>query len=250
MAVPITIPFKASLLNSDKCSSLELSCDCSSISFQDSSNYTTNDMDGHSSSLFTSRTITITKPDGGVYVMATSDVASADKVILPHASSNNKFTYNFTDTDEDGLYQVRLCTYPDWDSTVTYIKNVKSIVLRSGKLYECVANSTNVDPATDTDSVFWAEYTDPGACSDTRYCTTQTIVVTCISIDDCYRKAVAEAFCGMQKNPCKDMCDNKEFMKAMKMRVVMDGLEFAACGFDWDNAQDHVDILKSICCCK
>jgi hypothetical protein len=30
----------------------------------------------------------------------------------------------------------------------------------------------------------------------------------------------------------------------------MDGLEFAACGFDWENAQDHVDILKSLCCCN
>ena len=54
----------------------------------------------------------------------------------------------------------------------------------------------------------------------------------------------------MEKNPCVDMCDNAEFMKAMKLRVVLDGLEFAACGFDWVNAQKHVDILKSICCCK
>jgi hypothetical protein len=67
---------------------------------------------------------------------------------------------------------------------------------------------------------------------------------------DCYRKAVSDAFCGIQKAPCRDMCDNKDFMKAMKMRVVMDGLEFAACGFDWDTAQDHVDILKSLCCCN
>jgi hypothetical protein len=27
-------------------------------------------------------------------------------------------------------------------------------------------------------------------------------------------------------------------------------LEFAACGFDWDNAQDHMDVLKSLCCCN
>jgi hypothetical protein len=35
----------------------------------------------------------------------------------------------------------------------------------------------------------------------------------------------------MQSNPCKDMCDNKSFMKAMKMRITLDGLEFAACAF-------------------
>jgi hypothetical protein len=29
----------------------------------------------------------------------------------------------------------------------------------------------------------------------------------------------------------------------------MDGLEFSSCAHDWVNAEKHVDILKSLCCC-
>lgn len=249
MATPINNPFKASLLV-DGCSSLEVSCDCKKITFKDTSNYATNDLPGHESADFTSRTITITRGDGSTYIMATSDIANRDFTIPPHSISNNTFSYSFTNTDEDGLWKVELCTYPNWQDDVLYQAFLKPIVLRNGVLYQAVGSSTNVDPALDTSHTYWSVYTDTSDCSDTRYCTSQTIVITCISIEDCYRKAVADAFCGMQTNPCKDMCDNKSFMKAMKMRITMDGLEFAACAFDYVNAQKHMDILKSLCCCN
>lgn len=249
MATPINNPFKASLLV-DGCSSLEISCDCKKISFKDTSNYTTNDLPGHESTDFTSRTITITRGDGSVYIMATADVAIKDKTIPSHLVSSNSFAYNFTNTDVDGIWTVEICTYPNWRDDVYYQAFLQPIVLRNGVLYKAVGSSTNVDPATDTNHIYWSVYTDTSSCSDTRYCSTQKIVVLCISTMDCYRKAVSDAFCGMQSNPCKDMCDNPSFMKAMKMRVVMDGLEFASCAHDWVSAQKHMDILKSICCCN
>jgi hypothetical protein len=262
MATPINNPFKASLLT-DGCSSLELSCDCKKITFKDTSNYTTNDLPGHEADDFTSRKITITKADGTTFTYITADIRTNDPVTYPlnkqgisyniipsHAVSNNTFSYSFIGTDSDGIYSVELCTYPNWRSDVYYQAFLQPIVLFNGKLYKAVTSSTNVDPENDLSGTYWSLYTDTSTCSDTRYCNTQKTVVLCISIMDCYRKAVADAFCGMQKAPCKDMCDNKAFMKAMKMRVVMDGLEFAACGFDWENAQNHVDILKSLCCCN
>jgi len=261
MATPITNPYKTSLLV-DKCSSLEMSCDCKKITFKDTSNYVDSDMPGHLSTDFTSRTITITKGDGSTFMLITADVRTnnptaypmatqgiAYNIIPSHLASNNSFTYNITDADVDGIYSVEICTYPNWRADVFYQTFLKPIVLRDGKLYKAVASSTNADPADPTNDAYWTLYTDVNACDTTRYCAKQRIVVLCISIEDCYREAVASAFCGMEKNPCKDMCDNKDFMKAMKMRVVMDGLEFAACGFDWVNAQNHIDILKSLCCC-
>ena len=258
----INNPFKASLLT-DGCSSLELSCDCKKITFKDTSNYATNDLPGHESANFTSRKITITKADGTFFYYITSDIRANDPVTFPldqqgvsyqiipsHSASNNTFTYSFINTDEDGIYSVELCTYPNWVSDVYYQSFLQPIVLRNGKLYKAIVSNTNVDPETDTNHVYWADYTDTSTCSDTRYCNTQKIVILCISVMDCYRKAVADAFCSMEKAPCKDMCENKAFMKAMKMRVVMDGLEFASCAFDWVNAQKHVDILKSLCCCN
>lgn len=262
MATPITNPYKTSLLV-DKCSSLELSCDCKKITFKDTSNYVDSDMPGHLSTDFTSRTITITRGDGSIFQLITADVRTNNPTAYPvaqqgisyniipsHLASNNTFTYNLTSSDVDGIYSVELCTYPNWRSDVYYETYLKPIVLRDGKLYQAVTSSTNLDPADPANSAYWTPYLITGDCDSTRYCNKQRIVVLCISIEDCYRQAVANAFCGMQKNPCKDMCDNKDFMKAMKMRVVMDGLEFAACGFDWDNAQDHIDILKSLCCCN
>jgi hypothetical protein len=262
MATPITNPYKTSLLV-DNCSSLELSCDCKKLTFKDTSNYVDSDMPGHLSTDFTSRTITITKGDGSTFQLITADVRTnnptaypmatqgiAYNIIPSHLASNNTFTYTLTEADVDGIYSVELCTYPNWRADVFYQTYLKPIVLRDGKLYQAVASSTNADPADPANSAYWTLYLNTGDCDSTRYCNKQRIVILCISIEDCYRDAVANAFCGIQKNPCKDMCDNKDFMKAMKMRVVMDGLEFAACGFDWINAQNHIDILKSLCCCN
>jgi hypothetical protein len=262
MATPITNPYKTSLLV-DNCSSLELSCDCKKLTFKDTSNYVDSDMPGHLSTDFTSRTITITKGDGSTFQLITADVRTnnpsaypmatqgiAYNIIPSHLASNNTFTYTLTEADVDGIYSVELCTYPNWRADVFYQTFLKPIVLRNGKLYQAVASSTNADPADPTNSAYWTLYLNTGDCDSTRYCNKQRIVILCISIEDCYREAVANAFCGIQKNPCKDMCDNKDFIKAMKMRVVMDGLEFAACGFDWINAQSHIDILKSLCCCN
>ena len=261
MATPINNPFKASLLT-DSCSSLELSCDCKKITFKDTSNYSTNDLPNHGSELFTSRVITITKPDGTFFYYITADVKLNNptiypdsqlnvtyKIIQPQATSNNTFTYNFIPTDSDGIYEVELCTYPNWAFDGYYEAFLKPIVLREGKLYKAIVSNTNIDPITDVNHVYWEEYEKTSTCSDTRYCTSQRIVVLCISIMDCYRQAVSDAFCGIQNHPCRDMCDNKAFMKAMKMRVVMDGLDFASCAHDWVNAEKHVDILKSLCCC-
>ena len=255
--------FKASLLI-DSCSSIEVSCDCKKITFQDTSNYTPNDgPDGHDSSDFTSRTITITKGDGTYFYLITEDVRTNNptlyplsrqgisyNIILPHSVSNNKFTYNFTSTDEDGIWSVNLCTYPNWRDDVYYQAFVKPIVLLNGKLYKCILSSTNVNPELDITNTYWELYTETDDCGATRYCTNQKIVITCISIDNCYRQAVVDAFCAIENNPCKNMCDNRDFMKAMKMRHVMDGLEFASCGFDWASAQKHMDVLKSLCCCN
>ena len=262
MATPITNPYKTSLLV-DNCSSLELSCDCKKLTFKDTSNYVDSDMPGHLSTDFTSRTITIMKGDGSTFQLITADVRTnnptaypiatqgiAYNIIPSHLASNNTFTYTLTEADVDGIYSVELCTYPNWRADVFYQTFLKPIVLRNGKLYQAVTSSTNADPSDPMNEAYWTLYLNTGDCDSTRYCNKQRIVILCISIEDCYRDAVANAFCGMQKNPCKDMCDNKDFMKAMKMRVVMDGLEFAACGFDWINAQNHIDILKSLCCCN
>lgn len=246
---PVFEPFNTSLLT-DGCANISVSCDCSKMTFSDNSNYLTNGLPGHDPELFTSRTIVIKKPDGSTYVLGTSDVADVDQVIQPHYSSSNQFSYSFTSSDVDGIYEVMLCSYPDWSSEVMYESFTQTIVRRNGKLYKAVVSNSNLDPSNPANGSYWTEYTCDVDCDNTRYCTTQKIVVLCISLLNCYKSLVKNAFCDIQKNPCKSMCDNPEFMKAMKFRVTLDALEFAVCANSWADAQSHIDILKSICCCN
>jgi hypothetical protein len=244
-----TVPFVSSL-STDGCSTMSISCDCKTITFSDTSNYYTNDLPGHDPELFTSRTITMIKPSGEEYVWATADITTSNQVIQPHYNSTNTFQYTLTNIDEDGIYSFQICTYPDWSNEVYYESFLGTIVRQNGKLYKCTTSSTNLDPSDIANSAYWSLYSCSGTCDDTRYCTTEKIVVLCISLLKCYKQLVADAFCGMKNNPCKNMCDNKAFMNSMKFRVTMDALEFAVCANDWVSAQEQIDILKSICCCN
>lgn len=246
---PIFDAFNTSL-ETDNCANIKISCDCKKMTFSDNSNYLTNGLPGHDPELFTSRKIVMKKPDGTYYVWGTSDVENVDQVIQPHYSSSNQFSYSFLPTDVDGIYEITLCSYPDWSSDVFYESFIQTIVHRNGKLYKVVASNTNLDPADANNSAYWIEYTCDVDCDDTRYCTTQKIAVLCISLLKCYKELVKDAFCSMKKNPCKNMCDNKDFMNAMKFRVTLDSLELAICSNNWIDAQSHIDILKSICCCN
>lgn len=246
---PPYTPYLSSL-STDGCSTMSISCDCKTITFSDTSNYYTNDFPGHDPELFTSRTITMTKPNGEQYIWATADITPSNQVIQPHYNSTNTFQYMLTSIDEDGIYSFQICTYPDWSNEVYYEAYLGTIVRQNGKLYKCVSSSTNLDPSDTANLAYWAPYTCTGTCDDTRYCVTEKIVILCNSLLKCYKQLVADAFCGIKNNPCKSMCDNKAFMNAMKFRVTMDALEFAVCASDWVAAQEQIDILKSICCCN
>ena len=245
---PSYLPFNASI-RKDGCPSITTDCDCTKFSFIDGSNYI-NSLPGHNPEFFNSRTFTITKPDGSTYVLATADVADRDETIGPHYNSSNNFAYQFTEDDEDGVYEIELCTYPDWQSDVLYQVVTNTIVNRNGKLYKVIASNTNVDPALPAGATYWTEYSCIGDCDKTRYCTKERVVVLCISLLKCYKNLVKSALCEVAAAPCaKDMSDNKKFMDAMKFKVVLDSLEFSACDERWDLVEKDMDLLKTICCC-
>lgn len=242
---PTSIPFNASL-ETDNCANIQISCDCRKITFADNSTYD-NTMAGHDPEFFTSRTIVLTRPDGTKYIWGTSDITDRDATIQPHFNSPNTFSYNFLETDKDGVYSIQLCTYPNWSDAVLYDAYLQPIVLSGGKLYKCISTNSNLDPSTNPS--YWQEYICIDNCDITRYCTTQKVVVLCISLLRCYKQLVADAFCSIDSNPCKPLCENKSFMNAMKFRVTLDALEFAVCARDWASVKNQMEVLNSICCC-
>lgn len=261
---PVVSPFYASLFNG--CSStLESTSNCAGLTFADNSNYD-NGLLGHDPLFFNHRIITLTRPDGSQYIWSTDGTVgqpipsgcgcslvipqteTIDQLINPHWNSNNIFNYSFTDSDVDGLYEVNICTYPDWQDDIFYDSALNYFVYRNGVIYKQVTSSTGVDPELDTDNVYWtvALSTDDRG----RYCSKARILILCIKIMDCYKKKVEKALCDIKYNPCADMCDNLEFMNAMKMRVVMDAVEFAFKSKRWSLVKEHVSILRALCCCN
>jgi hypothetical protein len=247
---PPPTAFNASLSNSDNCPTVNISCDCKVINFSDTSNYDTNTYPGHDPELFVSRKITMTRPDGSTYVWGTSDIVGANQIIQPHYNSPNTFQYTLTSVDSDGIYDFQLCTYPDWSAEVFYDSFLNTIVHRNGKLYKVISSNSNLDPSAPANINYWVDYICTNDCNNTRYCNSTKIVILCISLLKCYKSLVASAFCSMELNPCKPMCDNLQFLNAMKFRVTMDALEFSVCAGDWISAQKQIDILNKICCCN
>lgn len=260
---PVLSPFYASLEN-DCASTLEVDCGCTKITFVDNSNYN-NGLVGHDPEFFNHRIITLIRPDGTKYIWSTDGVVGqvispcgcttnpqvgdvVNQLITPHWNSNNMFSYNFTNSDQDGIYTIQICTYPDWQAGVYYDSSLNNFVYRDGIIYKQVASSTGVDPSTDTDNDFWI----PATVDDNRgrYCSEQKIVVLCLSLNECYNSLVEKALCGIKSNPCADMCDNKDFLKAMKVRITKDALKLAVKHRRWDLAESHIAIWKSICCCN
>lgn len=248
-ACPVFEPFNASL-STDNCSNISISADCKKITFSDTSNYDTNGLPGHDPELFNTRIIKMTRPDGTTYIWATENVEVKNETIQPYLNSSNAFQYLFTNTDKDGIYSIQLCSYPDWTEGVVYDAYLQPIVWRNGKLYKAIATNSNADPSIASNATYWSEYTCISNCDDTRYCVTEKVVVLCISLLRCYKQLVADAFCSISNNPCKNLCDNKQFQNAMKFRITLDSLEFSTCAGDWNAAQKEIDILNSICCCS
>jgi hypothetical protein len=221
-------------------------CDCDGLSILDESNIP-NDSVGHTS--FGYRKIVVVTPNT-TYVFSSLVTDLEDESINALTSNGiNNFSYNFTDTDVDGIYTVTLYNFPNWDSSAAYLHSSKPIVFYNGVLYKSVRNNTNVNPSTDIDNVYWEVYTISDDTLKTRYAYQKRKVITCISLDDCYERLVKSAFCDIEGDPCGSLCDNKNFSQAMKYNMTKKAMCFSESISDWASVKNQVQILKSICCC-
>lgn len=220
---------------------------CDTLSFKDTSTLL-NTFAGHST--FGYRLIRIIRPDGTVYEYSSATSDEPDQVInVLSGTSVNTFNYSFLSTDVDGVWEVQLYNFPEWNSGVMYNVATGVIVHQNDVLYICKESNQNVSPEDDTDNIYWEPYTLDDSTLDTRYGESIKKVVLCISLIGCYRKMVEDGLCSAESNPCAPICDNKKLMQASKVRVIWDAIIKAECNNDFNRVKDLVDMWKSSCSC-
>ena len=220
---------------------------CTGLSFSDSSTIL-NTMAGHD--IFGYRLIRVTNANGLIYEYSSATSDEPDQLIGVLApSNNNDFTYSFTDADTDGVWSIQVYNFPEWQGSVLYSGNLGIIVHKDDKLWKCIQSSAGIDPVTDTDNLYWEEYSLDVDALDTRYGYEVKIVVLCIALIGCYKKLIEDALCSTKSNPCAPICENKKMMNAMKIRVIWDAINNAECNGDYLEIESQLVMWKSICSC-
>jgi hypothetical protein len=222
-------------------------CSCGSIVITDDSTYV-NSVAGHDSWGY--RKVILLEPNGSEYVWSSESSENPDVVITPYTNvSVNAFTYNFTDVSVDGVYDVKVYSFPNWDAAVMYNSLYGAIVYKNGLLYKISTTNVGEDPELDVDGIYWTPYTISNETLATRYAYEEKIVVLCISLLKCKEGLILDAFCTTETNPCGNLCGNKKYMSAIKFTVVEKAIDISVCQKDWTSVEKQIEILKSICSC-
>jgi hypothetical protein len=235
--------FQVSLV---KASTQEVAVDKSedTLIISDYSDYISNAEDGHSYTHFDAYyKIIITKQDNTIFTF--SSLGTDDEDILPpssYTSSPIPTTYTF---NEDGVYSIKIVAVPSWQSLTTPAKwDINDCVYQSGKLYKAIAESTN---EVVTDTAHWVEITEDELSS--KYYTLEYVTVAC-SLDQCYIQALLDANCGSASMTCVDstFCDNKYFLKAVRLFLIKQSLQTYMDLQDWDRTKEVLNTANNICC--
>jgi hypothetical protein len=255
VAVPDCPPldnFRASLLDDSGVVSIDINDSCSGLVITDNSNYDVNGSPGHLRPRFTDfRRVHIIGPSSEWVMSSIPDDTTADQVIPAPSIGTDEFAFSFQDVDSDGIYEVRLCTYPTWTDLAQYPSSPLNVVYYEGVLYRCIQDST--DNVPDENPEYWEVYEPtPEEALLTRYCTVQRVVVLCISLLKCYEKLVHDAFCLMDNNFCNDdvLCKNKKFLAATKMMILLKAVEISVNKNAWHEVEKQIRLMKLICGCR
>lgn len=244
--------FQASLID-PATSAIDVSLDteCSILTIEDNSNYVASTEDGHLLANFTDyRQMIITSPDGTTY--GYDALAGLDEVWTPASPLlANVKTRNLAATDTDGVYEITLYTVPSWeDAAYTYIHTTANpkAVFYNGKLWRTLQSVPGGNiPATG--SLFWEEITNEDLSS--KYCTKATFALTCRSLLSCLERLTKEAVCACEADMCDDdlLCNNHAFLSAVKLKTILDGVDYASSQSNYCEATNLINLAKSICNC-
>lgn len=242
--------FQASLIDSAT-SAIDVSLDteCSILTVEDNSNYTLSDEVGHENADFADyRQMILTSPDGDTY--GWDSLGNLDEAWTPGNSGNNTLNRTLDTTDEDGVYVFTLYSVPTWNDGDAYDHTTANptCIYYDGKLYKSL-QAVPANTVPDASPTFWDEITNEDLTS--KYCTTATFALTCRNLLQCLEEKTRDAVCVCEADDCDDdlLCTNHHFLQAVKLKTVLDGIDYASANSDFCEATNLINYAKSICNC-
>ena len=232
---------------------MDANSDCSALTITDNGNYASNNEAGHALSDFSEyREVTLIRPDTDRYTYSSFHPNEGDALVSPASSGNNVLNYSFLESDEDGIWEVRICSYPTFNDLAAYAPtSAKLIVVYfNGNLYKALQNSTGATPDVSPDDWELYEPTEEDELK-TRYCTVYKIMVLCISILKCKERITHEAFCLIDSDFCNEdlLCKNKKFLGALKLKLLIAAANDSVANSRWNEAEKQANLMKQICNC-
>ena len=214
------------------------------ITIEDTSNYTTSTQAGHQEINFELyRKFIMTTPSR---TFTYSSQGDGDQITSGGDGGVFNFNFSLDDEDIDGVYDFTLYTAPNYDNIYTYNRNdcvFLDIDGGIGLLYKSKINGNlNNTPSTSNQ---WEQIDESLLTS--RYCVTDSVIITDRQLLPCYEKLVADAVCELENDLCGDMCNNKDFMDAMKMRLLIDAICIAASNNDFNGARKKFNLVNRLC---
>jgi len=227
--------------------SITLDVECNILTMVDKSNYSLSDEDGSELADFnTYRQLQILHPSGLTYNYDAEGLL--DGAWDAPNGGTDTLAHTLDESAQDGVYRVTLFVVPDYDVAVAYTHTAASpkAVYYLGKLYRTIASTTGDIP---TNTSYWEEITREDLSS--KYQTTQTFALTCRKLKQCYERLVHEANCVIRDSMCDDdlLCRNKDFLDAMKLRMNLDGITYAARANKWGEVETIANAANQICNC-
>jgi hypothetical protein len=243
-----TIAFEATFLDSTGATDISIDTECDLVTFGDNSNYNTTDENGHDESCFTDYIkIIVSKPDGTDYVLGS--LTGDDVAIGVPSLGSHEYAWDMDDTDNDGLYNMKIVTFPTWKTDIYYNSFTASqpvIVYYGGSLWKALVANLNSIPADGNAN--WQLYEGTG--EGTRYCFQSKTVITCRTIDPCYVNAVDsyvnKRLCG---NCPSDLCNNPCLLKMVDLKAIKDAIAINTCRKNWSMVEDLINLGLSTCSC-
>jgi len=241
--------FKASLVDNNGNVSISANSVCGQMTITDSSNYTTNQEPGHSQVRFQHfRRILIEHYKGTIINL--SSLGDGDVTIPAAATGIQTFIQNIT--TGDGPYRITLRTVPSWNSGDNYqafddVVFLSSLVFpNTDKFYKALTNNINTQPNLNVND--WQEIAETDL--PVKYATSLFVYLDCALLN-CLAQATEAAMCVINDAFCDAdlLCNNKAFLKAMKLQLLYYQVQLAVQAQDQDKADNAADLINQICQC-